>query len=369
VPIKVELTKYLTEEDTPNIALGSVDTLIVSLEDIATKQFKVTVVKKGTVEDGYTIGDLKAKPNIVQVSGAASQIDKIDQLRVEIDVSNESEDFTTTGVPKVYDADGREINSTNMTFGVSEVKVTGTLLNTKTVPLNIEVTGEPVDGYQYISTDYEPKSIVVAGDESDLAKISAVTIPFDIEGKYSDVESEVNLADYIPKGIELTEDSQTVMVNVKIQKLQSKVFTFSVKNVQVKNLSDSMVFNFDPSTSSDDITVRVLGLEEDLDKLTINDLNPYIDLKGMNKEGTQVVEIQFQNVEGIRIQNKPTVNIELAKIMAEDENTPGNEPNETNPTNDTDPNQGDTGVENQDSTVNTEDENTDEAISDINGNE
>ena len=93
VPIKVELTKYLAESDTPSITLGSVDTLIVSLEETETKQFKVTVVKKGTVEEGYCIGDLKTKPNIIQVTGAKSQISKIDEVRVEIDVSNASEDL------------------------------------------------------------------------------------------------------------------------------------------------------------------------------------------------------------------------------------------------------------------------------------
>lgn len=184
VPIKVELTKYLAESDTPSITLGSVDTLIVSLEETETKQFKVNVVKKGTVEEGYCIGDLKTKPNIIQVTGAKSQISKIDEVRVEIDVSNASEDFTTSGVPKVYDVDGKEINSSKMTFSTAEVKVVGTLLNTKMIPVDIEIQGNPLYGYSYSSTEYEPKSVTIAGEMNALNEVSKIVIPIDITGQY-----------------------------------------------------------------------------------------------------------------------------------------------------------------------------------------
>lgn len=311
VPIKVELTKYLTESDTPSITIGSVDTLIVSLEETETKQFKVTVVKKGTVEEGYCIGELKTKPNIIQVTGAKSQISKIDEVRVEIDVSNASENFTTSGVPKVYDEDGKEINSSKMTFSTAEVKVVGTLLNTKTIPVEIEIQGNPLHGYRYISTEYEPKSVIIAGDMNALSGVSKIVIPIDISGQYEDIETEINLENYLPDGVILGDESLSVMVNIHIEKLQIKDFTFKIDDIQFKDLNDELKFSYSGNTTSSELVIKIMGREEDLKNLKITDLNPYIDLKGKNKPGNYVIELQFDSVEGIDILNKPTVSIEL----------------------------------------------------------
>nr|WP_294485749.1 CdaR family protein [uncultured Anaerosporobacter sp.] len=319
VPIKVELTKYLTESDTPSITIGSVDTLIVSLEETETKQFKVSVVKKGTVEEGYCIGELKTKPNIIQVTGAKSQISKIDEVKVEIDVSNASENFTTSGVPKVYDADGKEINSSKMTFSTTEVKVVGTLLNTKTIPVDIEIQGNPLHGYRYISTEYEPKSVTIAGDRKALSTVSKIVIPIDISGQYEDIETEINLENYLPEGVILEEESLSVMVNIVIEKLQIKDFTFDTKDIQFKDLNDQLKFSYINDTTSTELVIKIMGREEDLKNLKISDLNPYIDLKGKNKPGSYVIEVQFDTIEGITILNKPTVSIELT---AETDNEP-----------------------------------------------
>lgn len=319
VPIKVELTKYLTESDTPSITIGSVDTLIVSLEETETKQFKVSVVKKGTVEEGYCIGELKTKPNIIQVTGAKSQISKIDEVKVEIDVSNASENFTTSGVPKVYDADGKEINSSKMTFSTTEVKVVGTLLNTKTIPVDIEIQGNPLHGYRYISTEYEPKSVTIAGDTKALSTVSKIVIPIDISGQYEDIETEINLENYLPEGVILEEESLSVMVNIVIEKLQIKDFTFDTKDIQFKDLNDQLKFSYINDTTSTELVIKIMGREEDLKNLKISDLNPYIDLKGKNKPGSYVIEVQFDTIEGITILNKPTVSIELT---AETDNEP-----------------------------------------------
>lgn len=317
VPIKVELTKYLQESDTPSITLGSVDTLIVSLEDTETKQFKVSVVKKGTVEEGYCIGELKTKPNIIQVTGAKSQINKIDEVRVEIDVSNLTENFTTTGVPKVYDVDGKEINSSKMTFSSNEVKVIGKLLNTKTIPVDVEVSGNPLHGYRYIKTEYEPKSVTIAGDKDILNRVSKITIPIDISGEYANIETEINLENYIPNGVVLEEESLSVMVNVFIEKLQIRDVTFNVNDIQFKNLSDKLKFNYSGNNTSGNLVVKIMGLEDDVKKITISDLDPYIDLKGKDSSGNYVIEILFTDVDGIEILTKPTIEIELTTVSGD----------------------------------------------------
>ena len=104
-------------------------------------------------------------------------------------------------------ADGKEINSSKMTFSTTEVKVVGTLLNTKTIPVDIEIQGNPLHGYRYISTEYEPKSVTIAGDRKALSTVSKIVIPIDISGQYEDIETEINLENYLPEGVILEEES------------------------------------------------------------------------------------------------------------------------------------------------------------------
>ena len=213
-----------------------------------------------------------------------------------------------------------------MTFSTAEVKVVGTLLNTKMIPVDIEIQGNPLYGYSYSSTEYEPKSVTIAGEMNALNEVSKIVIPIDITGQYTDIETEINLENYLPDGVILEEESLSVMVNIVIEKLQIKDFTFDVDDIQFKNLNDNLRFNYTNDTTSSELVIKIMGREEELKKLKISDLNPYIDLKGKNKPGNYVIEVQFATIEGIEILNKPTVSIELTAETSnepEDENQGG----------------------------------------------
>lgn len=302
VPITVSCTKPVEQ-----LTLGKVSTLKVALEDIDTKQFKITIVPKGTEEEGYLIGSIKAKPNIIQVSGAKSQIARIDQIRVDIDVSNASENFTTKGEPKAYDAEGRSIDSSKLTFSNNNISVTATVLKTKTISLNIEAKGDPLPGYRFVDIEYEPKEITIAGDSNILKDIYSIPIEVDINNAFINIEEEIDLTQYIPEGAILAEDSKSIMIKVTIEKLQDKIISFNTDDIEIKNLPSGATFNF-----NDDIEfkIKITGLAKDIKNVTIDSLNPSIDLKGLDLD-THQVELNVENLEGIQVLDTPTLSISL----------------------------------------------------------
>lgn len=302
VPITVSCTKPVEQ-----LTLGKVSTLKVALEDIDTKQFRITIVPKGTEEEGYLIGSIKAKPNIIQVSGAKSQIARIDQIKVDIDVSNASEDFTTKGEPKAYDADGRSIDSSKLTFSNNNISVSATVLKTKTISLNIEAKGDPLSGYQFVDIEYEPKEITIAGASNILKDIYSIPIEVDINNAFINIEEEIDLTQYIPEGTILAEDSKSIMIKVTIEKLQDKIISFNTDDIEIKNLPSGATFNF-----NDDIefNIKITGLAKDIKKVTIDSLNPSIDLKGLDLD-THQVELNVENLVGIQLLDIPTLSISL----------------------------------------------------------
>lgn len=315
VQIFVQCNKY------PNIEidLGKVKYLKVSLENVKTARFIVEVVQKGNEEEGYSIDEMKAKPNIIKVSGAESQIDKIAKVVVEADVSNLNQDYKQKLEPKAYDKNNALIKSDKLTFSTNSIVVTASVLPTKMVPIDLTIKGEAAYGYRLTETEYEPKEIEIAAKQSVLDAITSIPIEIDIDGATENKEVEVSILDNLGK-VKLADDSyQTLLANMKIEKLETKDITFSANDVVTKNLPSAMQFSY--NQTSVPLTIQVMGLKAELDKLTIDSLTPHIDLTNL-QIGTWEVEILFKENQDIEYLTKPKVSIVLADINATPTPTP-----------------------------------------------
>ena len=205
VAIVPELKKTVSDE--PVLECNSV--LKVSLEDKASKQIKVTVVTNGTPQAGYSVGECLASPNMLEVTGGKGVIDKIDSVRVTVNVSGIGEDLKKRVTPVAYDADGKVIESSTLNYGVRKVRVNVQVLKTKTIPVNIKITGKPALGYEFVDAECQPETIQVAGGKKDLANISEVNVPVDITGMQSttgSVEQNISIQDYLPDGVSVLAD-------------------------------------------------------------------------------------------------------------------------------------------------------------------
>ena len=197
-----------------------------------------------TLPDGYALGEVKVRPNLIKVSGAQSQIERISEVRVEVDVSNVTEDFTKRVQPKAYDANGKLMDSTRMTFSSEDVRVSVYVNETKKVPVQLTTKGEPADGYHLLSAEYEPKEIMVTGTEEALSNFSVLPVTVDISGLSMDKETEVILADYLPKGITVVGDVTTVNIKLTISKQKLQKLTFKFNELEVRNLKEDLELEF-----------------------------------------------------------------------------------------------------------------------------
>lgn len=294
-------------------SLGKVNTLIISLEDIEEKQFQITVVQKGTIEDGYSVGDIKVRPNLIKVSGARSQISRIDQVRVELDISNTNETIYENLEPKVYDSNGYVINSSNMTFSYPKVKVIAELLNTKTVPLVINATGDVDTGYEFIDIDYEPKKITIAGSKADIDKVKYIDISLDITNARDNIEETIDIEDYLLENVKLAVEGQTAMVTINIEKQIVKDIAVNISDIEVKNLQEGLDLKYLESLP---ILVSLRGLKGVIDKFTSTNLMPHIDVDKL-RVGEHNLELSFELDDNVQILNTPKVKLQLKDIDTE----------------------------------------------------
>lgn len=310
VAIKLSCPKY------ENVTLQpDVEMLKITLEDEATAQFKVDVNTVGTLPEGFALGDVIVRPNLIKVSGAQSLIDRISEVRVEVDVSDMTEDFKRRVEPKAYDANGKLMDNTRLTFSSSEVRVSVGINETKDVPVNITTRGEPDRGYHLISVEYEPKQLKITGREEILSKITQIPIVLDISGRNTDLETELLLADYLPSGVSVVGEATSVNVKLTISKQEPQKVQIPLSNIEVRNLGKNMELEYDMSSAYVEISaIKFINIENRTIQAT--DFRPYIDCSDL-KEGEYRLELKFEPSNDIQVLSEITIKVKIKEKVEE----------------------------------------------------
>lgn len=287
------------------------EVLRVSLEEKASQQFKVEIEAQGNLADSYELGEVVAQPNMIELSGGRSKIKRIKRVGVILGLNGESRDFETEVTPILYDDEGDVIDSSNVTFSKDRVRLGIKVLPTKTIPVFVDVQGKPGRGYTMISTDFKPDSVMVAGEQTDLEKIKSITVPVNVEDAKKDVESEVDLSEYLKgTGCKLVEDFNTVSIRCVIEKNGKRTISLVNTDINVKNLPTNMNFSFADESERHDVILT--GGDEDLQRVTVTSLGASIDVKDLGV-GRHEVEVSFDLPENLQLRSKVRVEVLLTQ--------------------------------------------------------
>ncbi len=294
--------------------------LKVKLENRVTEKFKVQVEQEGDLGEGYVLGDVKVKPNIIEVAGGESKMRKIDHVGVVIPLSGETEEFTTKAKPMAYDSSGDVIDAGNLTFSETEVTVSVGVRTTMDVPIEVTTVGMPAEGYHLIQTDRQPESVrVSASDPSKFSDDMVIRLEVDIEGATADVEKEIDISNYLGKGFTIEDGITKVSVRCEIGKSGSRSFYLNGSDIEVRNTPENYSVAFsDPDKRYE---VKLSGSDDKLKNVQLKDLGAYIDIGSLG-EGVHSVEVSFTTPDGIRITSPVIVEVTISKIESEATETP-----------------------------------------------
>ena len=309
VNVDVKLVRTSPKTDTRAVELSCDNAVLkVKLEKRVTRKFRVEVQYQGELSENYELGDIVAKPNIVEVSCGESKFRQIDHVGVMVQLNGESEDFERTYQPLLYDSDGAVLDTTNVSFSNDSIVVSIGVRQTKEVPVRVDVTGTPAAGYRLVQTDIRPETIRVTGSKEALKAYTSVHLPVDIDGARGDVEKEIALEDYIPEGLSVVGDTLTVSVRCDIEKDGRRSFILSATDIAVRNLPQNCTMDFsDPNVKCQ---VVVSADEDKLEDLAMTDLGAYIDLSGLGS-GIHNLEIKYTLPEGITVKESAWVQVIL----------------------------------------------------------
>ena len=327
VPIEVTINGFSGESVTAEAIPRN---LTIQREKSGKKVMSLTVDTEGVkLADGYILGDASVEPDQVTITGAESVLDQVDRAVAQVDeVEGVSEDSVLPASLVLYDANGNELNQTQMSNNLGEegLSVSVEVMKVKGIPVVFDVEGSPAEGYKYTGCVSTPESVQVCGKSEDIDKISEIDVPasvIDISGASEPIKLSVDITPYLPEGVELVdENSGNVKVTVKIEQEGTLSVDFMVSSIRINNLAENLQVSYEPDA---EITFRFTGDEDLLDTLDISNAVS-VDLSDYDRPGTYDIPVKVNLPEGISQDGQVTVQLTLAEKASEgDQGSQGRE--------------------------------------------
>ena len=322
VAINVSCTNR--EVETENIR-KSWNNVKVSIEDSATEEFNVVVKQKGTPGSGYMVGEMVPEQRVIAVTGPASIISRIKRIEAEVDVTGRSADDTVICNLTVLNSDGDSLDTTYLEYNgkANGMPVKLTMLKTKEVGLQFEVTGTPADGYSYTGMTFKPDTIEIAGSTANLQGLNTISIPgeaVNINGFTLTQQIEVNLVPYLPENIRVVDEAKDglAVVTVEIEAHEKRDVTLPVSRIEITGVPRGYSVDFE---DLEEITIPVTGLTTALEELNTEDIVVVLDVAPASRAGSYTRTLQIDVPGECGLGGDVKVSFELLKVTSGRGNT------------------------------------------------
>lgn len=226
VPIKVELAgdkaRYAGSVTITQRTLS----MVISLENMSEETLDVEVQFNGQVPEGMIIEDAVASPAKVTFHAPESLITGAEKAVALVNYSEVTGDATLEKDLIIYNSGGVPITLGEDNYlDPAKVSVKITTNSIKNIPLSIETTGTPQDGYELKGITFSKAVVPVRGDEQVLSGLHEILLPaelLNIEDAADDVSITVDIMPYLPEGVTLYGDTGTVTIVATVSKSQEE---------------------------------------------------------------------------------------------------------------------------------------------------
>lgn len=303
-------------------------TLKVELEQKKQSEFAVSIELVGVQEEGYSIGRAEiVQGKSVQIAGPESIINRIGQVVASINISQINSDQRLAGKLEVRDKNGDPVSldrlqimdSSGVLISDNKVLVDVSLWEERSIPIAIEVSGTPADGYRLTKVAAVPDSVKLAGTEQafeSLGDTLTLTDLVSVEGVSESFTEAVDLTETIADfpELKLVEEADPVInVSVQVEKTGDHTLLIPLSSLEVLNRPDNMVLTFSPA---DQIQVT-LHSDDGEATVGLSDIRASIDLSVCENEGTYEIPVEIEVPKGYTLVSEVKLVVTSAKPSIE----------------------------------------------------
>lgn len=267
----------------------------VTVTKRSTQSVEVRGVFTGNVAKGYQAGEFSFQPEKIELSGEEAAVAQVAYAQVTVNRKDLDESVREEMSYVLIGQDGEVIEDKSLTASPATVNVSLPVVVVKEVPLTVDFTpGGGVAGVEdtHLKYEIEPASIVLSGDEDDLAAYTAINLGA------IDLAKVVGTGRFtfpIPLGqnVENVSGVEEATVTVTVQGLET--VTLETPNIEIINVPEG--YTATPVTQS--IKVQVRGTEEALERVLPQYIQVVVDLKGLSLPAGQNSQTAKVSINGV----------------------------------------------------------------------
>lgn len=248
----------------------------VTLERLVSKEMPVDIQVFGELPLGYSKEDPEVEPDLIKISGAESAVNKVNQVRISLDISGAIATIERTIPVEALDVNDNPVDG--VTVSPKNVQITqpvNLLGGFKNVAVKVATTGQVANGFRLTNIAVSPPTVTLFSDDPNVLDSLpgfVDTLPVDLTGISDDIEINVGLN--LPQGISLVRDPR-VLVQVNVAAIEGSI-TLSVP-VEVIGLPPDLQAIISPET----VDLIIAGPLIILDTLSPENFLVVLDLTGL----------------------------------------------------------------------------------------
>ena len=252
--------------------------LKTTFDYIDTKEFTIiasaegAVAATGLIAESGVVGGTES--DTVTITGPRTVINQIEVVKASAVVNktlSASESFDADII--LYDANGKVINTENLTLSTTKVKITVPISKKKVVPVKVEFSNTP-SGFNSsaVPVIVDHKTVTVIGTPDKVDKTTAVTLTGIDITTVTDSNNKFDVSAKLPEGVRLLESIDSFKVTVETSGYITKTFTIS--EIKYKGMPSGLKATV-PNTITN---IKVFGPKAEINKLKASEIYAEVDL-------------------------------------------------------------------------------------------
>ncbi len=307
--ITVECVKSDVKNDIKEIT-SKIQVVKLSIDNKQTAEVPVTTAIVGNPAENYVIGDISISQNKIEITGAASVIEKIVRAEIKYDVSNMMQSVNEMVTPVFYDENNNVVDTGAIQLSRNSLRLSVVINPTKWIGITINPSVTVADDYKMVGYSLSFDQVKIAGTQESLANISAIDLPSDAIELTDLTESQdcvVNLANYLKASYKIVSGTTELTVHIDIEPMVVKSYIVRKNGIAVNNLGDGLEAQIEDSY----IEVKVKAIQEVHDSFNMDVLNPNIDLKGYGPGEYEVPVILSEDLNNYILAGNVTIKVNI----------------------------------------------------------
>lgn len=279
----------------------------VNLEELTQKELTISSKVKVMYKENIYEKEQNISPKTVTITGGKSSVDKVTEAILtgeEKDVDkNKQGDYNI----QFIDSFGNAVS--NIESNIKTAKLSITVTNGKTVPVNLKTTGNVPQGFVLAGYELSKNNVTVLGDSQILNKLESIdTEAVDMSSLQPDSEVDVKLN--LPEGISIGDGDGSIKAKFKLKKEENTTKNIEC-NVQYKNLSDVFLVTNQSLVSN----IKLSGTQEALDKISSQNISVILDLANVKEEGSfdYTPQATLVNANNVTVSDVGNVSVTIKK--------------------------------------------------------